>query len=76
MPNLNGKKHLIVYSDTAWQSYADPVPDFIMLGTIQRGQHIGAMAIKNGVYYCINGAAIEPLNQSRVLKALPHARTE
>lgn len=42
-----------------------------MLGTVQCGMQIGALALlADGTYAQVNGDVIEPLNASRVLHAL------
>lgn len=42
-----------------------------MLGTVQRGMQIGALALlTDGTYAQVNGDVIEPLNASRVLHAM------
>lgn len=42
-----------------------------MLGTVQRGLQIGALALlADGTYAQVNGDVMEPLNTSRVLHAM------
>lgn len=67
MSNLNRARHTIVFSDTDWEKYSQPVDGFIMLGTVQRGpDHIGALAIKDGRHYCIVNGLCEPLNERKI----------
>ena len=54
-----------------WSAFAQVRDDMRMLGTVQRGMQIGALALlADGTYAQVNGDVIEPLNVSRVLYAM------
>ena len=67
--NINRQKHKIVLGD-AWTQHTAPCPPYAMLGTIQRGKLIGALAVKDDRFYCVIEGRCEPLNQELVVKAL------
>jgi hypothetical protein len=47
--------------------YAQPGPQFRLLGTVQEGQAIGALALlEDGSYAQVNGDFVRPLNTSKV----------
>lgn len=54
-----------------WSFFTYPRDDMRLLGTVQRGMQIGALAsLPDGGYAQVNGDIVEPLNTSRVLYAL------
>lgn len=54
-----------------WTSFAYEREGMQMLGTVQRGMQIGALArLADGSYAQVNGDVVEPLNKSRVEFAL------
>lgn len=54
-----------------WAAFAQPRPDATMLGTVQRGMQIGALALlADGTYAQVNGDIVEVLNASRVRHAM------
>jgi hypothetical protein len=54
-----------------WSFFTYPREDLQLLGTIQRGMQIGALArMPDGSYAQVNGDIVEPLNTSRVLFAM------
>ncbi|MBS0339088.1 MAG: hypothetical protein JSS56_01080 [Proteobacteria bacterium] len=54
-----------------WAAFAQEREGARMLGTVQRGMQIGALALlADGTYAQVNGDVIEPLNTSRVLHAM------
>lgn len=54
-----------------WAAFAQARDDMKMLGTVQRGMQIGALALlADGTYAQVNGDVIARLNTSRVLHAL------
>jgi len=51
--------------------FAQERPGMRLLGTVQRGMQIGALALmEDGNYAQVNGDVVEPLNASRVLHAM------
>lgn len=60
-----------------WERFTAPKRDLIMLGTVQCGQEIGALArTPQGDYVQINGSVIRPLNRSRIRAAIGRATRE
>jgi len=54
-----------------WAAFAQARPDATMLGTVQRGMQIGALALlSDGRYAQVNGDVVEVLNASRVRHAM------
>jgi hypothetical protein len=73
MSNLNRKRHVVVLSDTAWEKYTSPVDGHIMIGTIQRGDHIGALSVRDGRHFCIIDGLCEPLVERKIEQGVHHA---
>ncbi len=73
MGNLNRTRHVVVLSDTDCGKYTKPVDGYIMIGTVQRQEHIGALAIKDGRHYCVIDGLCEPLNERKIALGLDHA---
>lgn len=62
---------LSVLLDGPWRLYTHELPDWRMLGTVQRGIEIGALALSPaGVYAQINAGAVRALDQRKVLAAM------
>ena len=63
-----------------WSAFAYARDDMELLGTVQRGMQIGALAkMPDGSYAQVNGDVIQPLNRSRVeatLRTTPAARED
>lgn len=72
MANLNAQKHTVEFTDD-WIRFTNPVPDYKIVGTIQRGKHIAAFAERDGRYFSVENGLCEPLNQNQVLKAMRKA---
>ena len=54
-----------------WAVFAQQRVGMTMLGTVQRGMQIGALArLSDGTYAQVNGDVVETLNTSRVRHAL------
>ena len=73
MNHLNRTRHIVVLSDTAWEKYTAPVDGYIMIGTVQRQDHIGALAIKDGRHFCVIEGRCEPLVERKIALGLDHA---
>jgi hypothetical protein len=72
MANLNAQKHTVILTDE-WHGLTRPVTGYEMIGTIQRGKHIAALAERDGRYFSVENGLCEPLNQNQVLKAMRKA---
>lgn len=68
----DGRGRLAVTPGGPWRLYQHaPLPGWTMLGTVQRGMVIGALARSAaGVYAQINGGAVRSLDQRKVQAAL------
>lgn len=73
MTNPNRKRHVVIYSDSDWEKYSKPVDGYIMVGTIARGDLVGALAIKEGRYYCVINGHCEPLVERKIKQGIEHA---
>jgi hypothetical protein len=73
MNNLNRKRHVVIFSDAAWEKYTAPVDGFVMVGTVQRGDHVGALAIKDSRYFCVINGLCEPLVERKIALGVQHA---
>lgn len=71
MAGLNRGRYTVI-NDGPWRLYSRICPlGWTMLGTIQRGLEIGALAISDaGVYAQINAGAVKSLDQSKVKACL------
>ena len=76
MNNLNRKRHEVVLSDTAWQTYTQPVDGYAMVGTVKRGDYIGALAIKDSRHFCVINGLCEPLVERKIALGMDHATAE
>jgi len=73
MTNPNRKRHVVVFTDTDWEKYSAPVDGYIMVGTVQRGDLIGALAIKDSRYFCVINSMCEPLIERKIKLGIDHA---
>jgi hypothetical protein len=73
MANLNRKRHGVILSDSSWEKYTKPVDGFVMVGTVQRGDYIGALAIKDSRYFCVVNGLCEPLVERKIALGMQHA---
>ena len=76
MSNLNRKRHEVVLSDSTWEKYTKPVDGYLMFGTVQRGDHIGALAVKDGRHFCIIDGHCEPLVERKIALGMHHATAD
>lgn len=73
-PSPQSQKKYRIFIGPRWHSFAYDREGMQMLGTIQRGMQIGALAkLEDGNYAQVNGDIIEVLNKSRVEFALQSA---
>jgi len=73
MTNPNRKRHVVVYSDTECEKYSAPVDGYLMVGTIARGDLVGALAIKEGRHFCVINGLCEPLNPKKIKLGIDNA---
>ena len=70
----SSRRRPFVRLNGAWCLFTQPKRDLILLGTVQCGQEIGALArTPQGCYIQINGGVIRELNRSRIQAALDRA---
>lgn len=71
MPNLN-RARLQITQGGPWRLYQRAaIPGWQMLGTVQRGMSIGALALSPaGIYAQINAGVAQSLNQRKVAAAM------
>jgi hypothetical protein len=76
MSHINRDRLNVTVGD-AWRLYQlTALPGWEMLGTVQRGLEIGALAKSAaGVYAQINSGAVRSLDQRKVIAALELKRT-
>lgn len=66
---------LTVTIDGPWRLYTHPLPGWRMLGTVQRGMEIGALAQSSGGALAqINAGAVRSLDQRKAAAAVEAAR--
>lgn len=54
-----------------WRLYSHPLAGWEMLGTVQRGMEIGALARSSaGIYAQINAGAVRSIDQRKVVAAI------
>lgn len=71
------RRHPRVRLNGQWEQFTAPKRDLIMLGTVQCGLEIGALArTPQGAYLQINGSVIRELNRSRIKAAIERATRE
>lgn len=66
-------EHTVVFSDTAWEKFTHPVDGFIPVGTVTRGPHESALAMRDGRYYAVNEGRCEPLVGRKIKLGVEHA---
>ena len=76
MSDLNRKRHVVVLSDSAWEKYSAPVDGYQMVGTVTRGPHESALAMRDGRYYAVNEGRCEPLVGRKIELGVQHATAE
>ncbi|NMM21830.1 MAG: hypothetical protein HHJ15_18075 [Rhodoferax sp.] len=70
MVGLNRGRYT-VQKDGSWRLYTHQLPGWQMLGTVQRGMEIGALALSPaGIYAKINAGAVCSLDQRKVVAAI------
>jgi len=76
MTHLNRGRLAVIFGGN-WRIYTRRPPDgWEMVGTVQRGMEIGALAKSPiGVYAQINAGAIQPLPQNKILAIVAAAKT-
>ena len=68
---LTHRARLIVTVGGPWRLYTHAMSGFEMLGTVQRGMEIGALArTQAGLLVQVNAGAIRALDQRKALAAL------
>ncbi|MBU1361497.1 MAG: hypothetical protein KKC85_02765 [Gammaproteobacteria bacterium] len=74
------KEPLRIRLGAHWSAFAYARDDMELLGTVQRGMQIGALAkLPDNTYVQVNGDILQPLNRSRIeatLRSTPAARTD
>ena len=77
MTHVNRGRLTVIFGGN-WRLYTRRPPDgWEMIGTVQRGMEIGALAKSPiGVYAQINAGAIQPLPQSKILAAIAAEKTQ
>ena len=74
MASFNRGRYTVQVSGP-WRLYTNTfLPGWKMLGTIQRGMDVGALALSPaGIYAQINAGAVRTLDQHKTLAALKNA---
>lgn len=73
MGRLN-RNRITVILGNAWAVYTHPLPGWLMLGTVDRGGDIGALARSRiGVYAQVNAGVVCSLDQLKVQAAIDAA---
>ena len=68
---MSNRDRLIITLDGPWRLYTHPLPGWEMLGTVQRGMEIGALARSPaGLLTQVNSGAVRSLDQRKALAAL------
>ena len=68
---MTNRARLIVTIGGPWRLYTHAMSGFEMLGTVQRGMEIGALArTQAGLLVQVNAGAIRALDQRKALAAL------
>jgi hypothetical protein len=61
------KSELLIHLGPGWMAFAPQLADVLLLGVVQRGLQIGALAQRgDGSFVQINGDVVQSLNRSRV----------
>lgn len=73
MAGLNRGRYTVTIGGP-WRLYTNSIPPgWTMLGTIQRGMEIGALALSPaGIYAQLNAGAIRPLDQRKISTSMPN----
>ena len=66
-------KHTVLFSDSEWEKYSGPVDGYQMVGTVTRGPHESALAMRDGVYYAVNDGRCEPLAGRKIELGVTYA---
>lgn len=65
------RDRLIVTPGGHWRLYTHAMPGFEMLGAVQRGMEIGALArTRAGLLVLVNAGAVRALDQRKAIAAL------
>ena len=68
---LTNRARLIVTVGGPWRLYTHAMSGFEMIGTVQRGMEVGALArTQAGLLVQVNAGAVRVLDQSKALSAL------
>lgn len=71
---IDNRARLIITPGGPWRLYTHPLPGWEMLGTVQRGLEIGALARSpSGILAQVNAGAIRSLDQRKVRAAMAPA---
>lgn len=71
---IDNRARLIVTPGGPWRLYAHPLAGWEMIGTVQRGLEIGALARSPaGILAQVNAGAIRSLDQRKVRAAMAPA---
>lgn len=69
------RRRPLVRIGNTWRFFSQALPDHEMLGTIQRGLEIGALAkVAGGKYVQLNGSVVQKLNTGLVEAAIVRAQ--
>jgi hypothetical protein len=66
-------KHVVVFADSDWEKYSTLVDGYQMVGTVTRGPHVSALAMRDGRYYAVNDGRCEPLVGRKIELGVHHA---
>ena len=69
-------KHVVVFTDSGWEKYSGPVDGYQMVGTVTRGPHESALAMRDGRYYAVNEGRCEPLVGRKIELGVAHATND
>lgn len=68
---MSNRDRLIVTLDGPWRLYSHPLAGWEMLGTVQRGMEIGALARSPaGILAQVNAGAVRALDQRKAQAAI------
>lgn len=68
---MSNRDRIVITQGGPWRLYTHPLAGWEMLGTVQRGMDIGALArSQSGVLAQINAGAVRALDQRKALAAL------
>ena len=66
-------KHVVIFSDSNWEKFSALVDGYQMVGTVTRGPHVSALAIRDWRYYAVNDERCEPLVGRKIELGIRHA---